>query len=317
MTVNADGTASFVIGDDTDPTFTVTNTATELTGTFGVAKQVDGDFDLDSPELAGAVFTVTASWPAAPGLEAGSVELVLNAENDFALPSGVDLPVGTVVTLSEAVPSGTGLSVAWGAVTWSGEGLTVDEEAGTASFVIGNGTEPQFTVTNTATRITGSFSVLKQVTGDGATYLDPATEFVVSYSYEGLAEPGTLTVHAGETVVGPELPIGTVVTLSEIAPSGGLSGGAFWGSPLFVLPDGTSGDTVTITVGAAPVAVVLQNPALPPKVPPTTPPTVPPTTPTMPNTGVDVAGTSLIGLALLVLGGALLLLGARRRSGEH
>ena len=94
LTVNDDGTASFTIGNGTAPVFTVTNTATELTGTFGVAKQVDGDFDLGSSEVADAVFTVTASWPAAPGLDAGSVALTLTAENGFALPAGVDLPHG-------------------------------------------------------------------------------------------------------------------------------------------------------------------------------------------------------------------------------
>ena len=276
LTVNDDGTASFTIGDGTAPVFTVTNTANELTGTFGVAKKVDGDFDLGSPEMADAVFTVTASWPAAPGLDAGSVVLTLTAENSFALPAGVDLPVGTVVTLSEAVPSGTGPGVEWGAVTWSGEGLTVHED-GTASFTIGDGTAPVFTVTNTATQVTGSFSVLKQVTGDGASYLDPATEFTVTYSYEGLAEPGTLTVTDGATVTGPELPVGTMVKLSEISPTGGLSGGATWGAPMFVLPDGTTGATVTFTVGTEPVAGRAPQPddaAVSPTTPttPTTPP---------------------------------------------
>ena len=81
VTPNPDGTATLVITDaEQSPTIVVTNTLTELFGTFGVAKQVDGDFDLDSPEMADAAFTVTASWAAAPGLEAGSVELVLNAD---------------------------------------------------------------------------------------------------------------------------------------------------------------------------------------------------------------------------------------------
>ena len=137
VTPNPDGTATLVItGGEQAPTIVVTNTLTELFGTFGVAKQVDGDFDLDSPEIAGATFTVTASWLAYFGQPAGSVELVLNADNSFALPSGVTLATGTTVTLSEAVPSGTGPSVEWGDITWSGEGLTVNAD-GTASFVIG------------------------------------------------------------------------------------------------------------------------------------------------------------------------------------
>ena len=228
LTINADGTASFVIGDDTNPTFTVTNTATELTGTFGVAKQVDGDFDLDSPEMADAAFTVTASWPAAPGLDAGSVELVLNAENDFALPSGVNLPTGTVVTLSEAVPSGTGPSVEWGAVTWSGEGLTVNED-GTASFTIGNGTAPVFTVTNTATELTGTFGVAKQVDGDfdldSPEMADAAFTVTASWPAAPGLEAGSveLVLNAENDFAlpsGVDLPTGTVVTLSEAVPYG-------------------------------------------------------------------------------------------------
>ena len=199
-------------------------------------------------------------------------------------------------------------------MTWSGEGLTVDAETGTASFVIGDGTDPQFTVTNTATELTGSFSVLKQVTGDGASYLDPATKFTVSYTYEGLTEPGTLTIANGETVTGPQLPAGTVVTLSEIAPTGGLSGGATWGAPMFVLPDGTTGSTATFTVGTEPIGIVLHNPTVPP-VPPTTPTT--PATPSLPNTGVDLIGMSVPALLLVLLGAALVLLSTRRRSGEH
>ena len=166
VTANPDGTATLVITDaEQSPTIVVSNTLTELFGTFGVAKQVDGDFDLDSPEIAGAVFTVTATWPAYYDQPAGSVELVLNADNAFTMPAGVTLATGTTVTLSEAEPSGTGPSVEWGDIAWSGEGLTINGD-GTASFVIGDDTNPTFTVTNTATELTGTFGVAKQVDGD-------------------------------------------------------------------------------------------------------------------------------------------------------
>ena len=72
--------------------FTVTNTATELTGTFGVAKQVDGDFDLSSPQIAEAVFTVTASWPAAPGLRRRSVVLTRPPTTDSRCPPASTCP---------------------------------------------------------------------------------------------------------------------------------------------------------------------------------------------------------------------------------
>ena len=300
--------------------FTVTNTANELTGTFGVAKKVSGDFDLSSPEIAGATFTTTASWKAAPGLEAGSQVLVLTKDNKWKAASGKQLPVGTVVTLSEAVPSGTGPSVEWGEPVWSGKGLTVHDN-GTASFTIGNGTDPVFTVTNPSSQLTGSFSVLKQVTGDGASYLDPTTGFTVEYSYQGLAQPGTLTVLNGQTVAGPDLPVGTVVTVREVAPTGGLSSGATWGTPVFVLPDGvrsTGSATFTVESGTV-LAIVLENPTTPPTPPTPTPtPTPPPTTPTIPNTGVNAAGASFTGFGLLIVGIAMVLLaGTRRNRGRH
>src|SRR4029078_8836413 len=56
ISINDDGTASFVIGDATSPTFTVTNTGFKLTGTFGGAKKVHGDFDLASPETSDGAF---------------------------------------------------------------------------------------------------------------------------------------------------------------------------------------------------------------------------------------------------------------------
>ena len=241
VTSNPDGTATLVITDaEQAPTIVVTNTLTELFGTFGVAKQVDGDFDLNSPEIAGAAFTVTASWLAYSGQLAGSVELVLNADNSFALPSGVTLATGTTVTLSEAEPSGTGPSVEWGDIAWSGEGLTVNPD-GTASFVIGNNTAetaPTFTVTNTATELTGTFGVAKAVDGDfdlSSPEMADA-EFTVTASWE--AAPGLesgsveLVLNAAndfQLPAGVDLPTGTVVTLSEAVP-GGTGPSVEWGA---------------------------------------------------------------------------------------
>ena len=58
--------------------------------------------------------------------------------------------------------------------------------------------------------------MLKQVTGDGVSYLRPGDSFTVTYTYEGLAEPGALTVTNGATVTGPELPVGTMVKLFNL-----------------------------------------------------------------------------------------------------
>ena len=84
--------------------------------------------------MASAVFTVTATWAG------GSQHLVLNQANAWTTGLGLNLPTGTVVTLSEAVPSGTGPSVEWGTdPTWSGDGIVTNPD-GTATITIGNGT---------------------------------------------------------------------------------------------------------------------------------------------------------------------------------
>ena len=51
-----------VSSETTPAAITLTNGSLQLFGTFGVAKAVTGDFDLTSPEMAGAQFTVTATW---------------------------------------------------------------------------------------------------------------------------------------------------------------------------------------------------------------------------------------------------------------
>ena len=377
VSVNPDGTASIVIGDGTSPTFTVTNTVLQLTGTFGVSKKVDGDLDINSPELADVSYTVTASWPAAPGLDAGSLTGVLNADNGFSAgrrdlppdrnggdavrgqafrrargcrmgrrhvvghridrsttmgrrrsssamtrhrssrsptrrrsspapsgsprssagdfdasspemagvtftvdaawlpapglkagsvtmkltaankfsaPSGVQLPLGTTVTITELEPSGTPPDVRWDDVTWSGDGLTTNPN-GTVSFDIGNGTSPQFSVTNHATKLTGTFILAKKVGGDYNLF-SPAvigTTYTVTASWP--AGPGdkagsvTVTLdqeNAFRAESGVELPTGTVVTLSEGTESGAgpsvnwVDQGWAADEGLTVNPDGTA-----------------------------------------------------------------------------
>jgi len=293
-----DGSAQVAIVDDeTVLEIGLTNQATALTGTFGVQKLVAGDFDLESPEIQPAVFTVVASWDAAPGLEAGQVELVLDRSNDWTAP-GIELPTGTVVTLAEVEASGTGPSVAWDAHAWSGEGLTVNDD-GTASFVIGDNTAPTFTVTNESVLLTGVFSVLKQVTGPVADDLADGHTFVVTYTYEGLAAPGTLSVGNGQTVTSPAIPAGTEVTITEVRPTGGLPGGAGWGNPVWELADGsTTTGSVTLVIGADDhVELVLENPTIPP----------------LPPTGIVLPWViGILAALLLAVGAAMFVVGRRR-----
>ncbi len=295
-----DGTAVVTISSATEPlAITLTNQVSELTGTFAVTKALTGDFDFTSPEMQSAEFTVLASWPAGPGLEAGEVELVLNAGNSWSAPAGLQLPTGTVVTLSEAVPSGTGPSVEWGDATWSGEGLTVNDD-GTASFVIGDNTAPTFTVTNEVTQLFGRFSITKLVTGPVADEVPEDFGFTVTYTYDGLAQPGSFTVRSGETVTSPEIPTGTEVTISEVKPEGGVPAGAGWGNPVFVLPDGSNATgSAVITIGVDDVvAIDLENPTLPP----------------LPPTGGSVPWfAGFLALALLAIGAVFVTFAIRRR----
>ncbi len=252
LTVNPSGTVSFDIGNGTSPQFSVTNHATKLTGTFILAKKVGGDYHLFSPAVIGTTYTVTASWPAGPGLKAGSVTVTLDQENAFRAESGVELPTGTVVTLSEGTESGAGPSVNWVDQGWAAdEGLTVNPD-GTASFVVGDSTDEttaEFAAVDVADKLTGSISLTKQVTGPGAASLPPGTTFTVDYTYEGLGlkGPGIVTLVNGQTVSVSGVPTGTTVTLTEVVPS---DTSIVWGTPIFVLPDGsTSTGSVTVTVG--------------------------------------------------------------------
>ena len=313
ITVNPNGTVSFDIGNGTSPQFSVTNHATKLTGTFILAKKVGGDYNLFSPAVIGATYTVTASWPAGPGVKAGSVKVILDQENAFRAESGVDLPTGTVVTLSEGTESGAAPSVNWVDQGWAAdEGLTVNPD-GTASFVVGDSTDEttaEFAAVDVADRLTGSISLTKQVTGPGAASLPPGTTFTVDYTYEGLGlkGPGTVSLVNGQTVTLPDVPVGAVVTLTEVTATGGISSAYAWVAPVFVLPDGTRSAApakFTVTKADQVLSVELDNPTVA---------VIAPTMPVIANTGLKGPQLITTGLTLIFLGGLLLILGSRRRS---
>ncbi len=219
--------------------------------------------------------------------------------------SGPDLRVGTVVYVREVVPT-AGESWEWGDPSYSGVGVTPPSEpGGYASFeIMEKDASVEVELANPAFALDGSFSILKHVTGPVAGSVDPKMSFIITYFYEGMSDPATLTIHDGETVTSPTIPTGTVVTISEIAPTGTLPGGGGWGTPTFVLADGTtSTDTTTVTIGDADiVAVQLDNPTLPP----------------LPVTGSNAQSMPavLIGILLLLIGGAVYVISRRRRQTE-
>ncbi|QIK62903.1 serine hydrolase [Leucobacter viscericola] len=108
----------------------------------------------------------------------------------------------------------------------------------------------------------GNFNVTKTVSGAGSSLVPAATTFTVNYSYNNVGTPvtGTLSVKNGETKGLTALPTGTVVTLSEAAPT--PIAGVVYGTPVFSGSGVTvSGSSATFTIGdGTTVNVGLENP---------------------------------------------------------
>jgi len=221
-------------------------------------------------------------------------------EGELALRSGQtdglkDLPVGTVVTLSEVTPADVD-GVTWQAPVFSGTGVAITD--GGATVTIAWGATVAVTLTNPTTVTpppVGGFTVTKNVTGPGTSLVPADQTFTVEYSYELAGQPvtGELALRAGKSDGLADLPAGTVVTLREKAPSS--VEGVTWKSPRFTgagVDVGDGGATLTISEDAT-VAVVLTNGTA------VTPP---------PTPGGELALTGAEGPTGPILLGALLLL---------
>jgi hypothetical protein len=166
----------------------------------------------------------------------------------------------------------------------------------------------------------GSFTIQKQLTGDGAATVPDGTVFDVAYSYGDPEVRKVLEVTVGAPATSIALPRGTVITLEEIdLPA---IDGLTWGTPGFTgsgvrsLADGKA--EITIAAGAA-VGITLTNtatPVVPPTNPPATTPPTPTPTPVVPNppselplTGGLASTGADVPVGLLWAGGAVILLG--------
>lgn len=127
----------------------------------------------------------------------------------------------------------------------------------------------------------GDFEITKSVVGTGAATV-AGTKYTVAYSYldDGQPVTGSFLIGDGETDGLTALTEGTVVTLSEVTPTGT---GVVYGTPVFSGTgvtdnlDGTA--TFTITDGVITVSLVNSATLSPPvDVPPTPTPTPTPTT---------------------------------------
>ena len=134
-------------------------------------------------------------------------------------------------------------------------------DTGTTAVTVASGTEVQVDLENPTTRLLEGFSVTKVVSGDAADSVPNDFEFTVTYSPAGTPAGPLVLTKAAPTASVSDLPLGTVVTLKETAP-GSAAPDVAWGAPVFTgttftnNPDGS----VSFTITAAPIAVVLTNP---------------------------------------------------------
>jgi LPXTG-motif cell wall-anchored protein len=202
----------------------------------------------------------------------------------------IEVPVGAVVEVSEADSDDYRDVV----ITPSGPTLV----SGTVADPL------EFTVTNTLFE-DGRFSVDKTVSGAGAGTISDQRQFTVRYDYPGLGLPEELVVTPGGGVfTSPDIPYGTVVTLSELTPMGPAPFGG-WRTPVWSGTGVTDhGDgTASLTIGdGTTLAVTLDNPAGAP----------------LASTGFDSTGTPLFLIgSVLLLGLGLLLLRRRDSRASH
>ena len=197
-----DGKATFDVlgGDAAAVSVSAVNTYTLDRGTFTVSKKVEGD---SAETHKNAAFTF--KYSCSSDVE-GEVSGELTARGDGATASGPALPVGATCSVSEKTSSAqvNGYDVK----TPEAQSTTITEKDTALSF------------TNTYTRQTGSFSVLKTVTGAQA----GDKQFVFSYTCTDGTE-GTLKAKAdGEAVAGPRVPTGTQCTVTENSQSAAIDG---------------------------------------------------------------------------------------------
>ena len=187
-------------GDAAAVSVSAVNTYTLDRGTFSVSKKVEGDGAETHRNVA-----FTFGYSCTSDVE-GEVSGELTAHGDGATASGPALPVGAACSVSEKTSSAqvNGYDVK----TPEKQSVTIVEKEAALSF------------TNAYTRQTGSFSVLKTVTGAQA----GDKEFAFSYTCTD-GTKGSLKAKAdGKAVAGPKVPTGTQCTVTEDAKAAAIDG---------------------------------------------------------------------------------------------
>ncbi|MFK3834834.1 DUF5979 domain-containing protein [Microbacterium sp. NPDC087868] len=213
-------------------------------GDIALTKTVTGS---GAPQVAGTSYTVNYSY----GTTNGTLTVT-----DGQTAELNDVPEGAVITLSEVQATGEG--VVYGTPVFSGTGVT-DNGDGTATVTMIDGVI-EIGLENPVEQLLGGFDVTKVVTGSGAGVVADA-EYTVNYSYVAAGETvtGSLVIADGETDGLAGLPVGTVVTLSEVAPT---AANVTYGTPIYTGTGVTdNGDgSATFTIGEGTVAIGLENP---------------------------------------------------------
>lgn len=252
------------VGRDSDATVAIENHADTSVASLELIKTVSG-------EAAGEIsdtteFPVVATWTDADG-EEQSVNLAINAAE--ATPLGVDLPAGTVVTITEGERPNFS-TVDWGDITITGDRVT-DNADGSAQVVISDqqGEVALVNVTNEAAWAASSFSISKDLVDNaGAEFVPADTVFtvnVVEYDPEGAAqEPYDLEVPLNGDPVEFSNSFGPGWTAVLTEPTFPVVSGVEFGSPVFTGGEGltVSADGTSATVAYTPgenVTVQLTN----------------------------------------------------------
>ena len=187
--------SSLTVNSTTVPVaLTLNNPINRVLGGFSVTKHVTGE----TGGYTGGTFTVHYVCNDA---SATSGDLTVT---DGTTASKSGLPLGTTCTLSETAKAPLkDASYAWGAESFSVNPVTVNS----------NVTPVAVSLTNPITRVLGSFSVTKHVTGETGGYV-AGSQFTVSYTCSNGAS-GSLQLTDGETKGVGGLPLLTTCNLVE------------------------------------------------------------------------------------------------------
>lgn len=191
----------------------VTNTATELTGTFSVSKSID-DPSGDPPVLEG---TVPVTWVARYGGEqigTGTMDVPFDGTAVIPLDGNGDqisFPVGTRIILSEnldAIDPPPGYD--WSGIGWSPGRTFVITDAGTTVAV-------ELTNVVTPTDDGRTITIVKHAEDAAA---DPRFGYAVTYNTNPSPERATLPLPVGEPQLIEDLETGTeTLELAELPPT--------------------------------------------------------------------------------------------------